>query len=711
MAFQVSPGVQVKELDLTTIIPTIATTPAGFVGLFEWGPANEVVSISSENELRSVFGLPNDVNAKWWFTASSFLRYGSNLQTVRAESADARLAGVAGGQEDGFPIPFDITSQTTGGPWANSDFASSGSFMARYPGSIGNSIGVAVWDAAAVLTDAVDGGNFSDWGPTEAKKGLWASYIAGGTPDTSQDAQNRVGEGHTFNDELHIIVYDADGNLTGTQYTPLEIYEGVSKAVDAKLSDGSTNYYRARINNQSNWILAARSIPSGTSVNGFEKTINQVWASGEGGVEGAFDAFFEVDSTTTRIAMGITLSTPEGFTASAVGKSIYAWEGGTLSEAIIYEITTAATGNTYQEIVVSLANDGTEGYGFTLGATFAAFTPSASAGFTGEIGGPEEKFTLSTVALGSGLRNGKMFTGGVSEGDVGGNGSETAIQQQYVDQFETASTDVSVLIAGPADTTLASRLVDIAETRKDCVVAISPELDDVNQTSGQADAVLAYRDAINPKSSYAIMDTGWKVVYDQYRDTYRSVPLNGDIAGLIVRTDEDSEPWFSPAGFNRGRLRNVVKLYYSPGKTDRDRLYVKGVNPVVNFENEGIVLYGDKTMQAKPSALDRINIRRLFNILEKSIATAANFSLFEFNDEFTRASFRNLVEPFLRDVQSRRGITDFKVVCDETNNTPSVIDRNEFVADIYVKPARSINFITLNFVLTPTGVDFTEIGA
>jgi phage tail sheath protein FI len=205
------------------------------------------------------------------------------------------------------------------------------------------------------------------------------------------------------------------------------------------------------------------------------------------------------------------------------------------------------------------------------------------------------------------------------------------------------------------------------------------------------------------------MDSGWKYMYDKYNDVYRYVPLNGDIAGLCVRTDTERDPWFSPAGFNRGQIRNIVKLAFNPSKTQRDELYRNSINPVASFPGEGTVLFGDKTLQSKPSSFDRINVRRLFIVLEKAIARAARASLFEFNDEFTRSSFVNLVEPFLREVQGRRGIFDFRVVCDATNNTPEVIDRNEFVGDIYVKPTRSINFIQLNFVAVRTGVAFDEI--
>lgn len=272
--------------------------------------------------------------------------------------------------------------------------------------------------------------------------------------------------------------------------------------------------------------------------------------------------------------------------------------------------------------------------------------------------------------------------------------------------------DISLLPLGAASATVVNFAISsVAEVRKDVIVFASPELADVvNNAGSEATDIVAFRDSLT-SSSYAVLDSGYKYQYDRYNDVYRYVPLNGDTAGLAVRTDFVADPWFSPAGFNRGQVKNVVKLAYSPSKTDRDTLYKKGVNPVVTFPGNGTVLFGDKTLLAKPSAFDRINVRRLFIVLEKAIATAAKFQLFEFNDPFTRAQFRNLVEPFLRDVQGRRGITDFKVVCDESNNTAQIIDTNNFVADIFIKPARAINFIQLNFIATRSGISFEEVGA
>ena len=269
--------------------------------------------------------------------------------------------------------------------------------------------------------------------------------------------------------------------------------------------------------------------------------------------------------------------------------------------------------------------------------------------------------------------------------------------------------DVSLLITGPGNSTVATSVISTAESRKDVLVFVSPtKASVVNNAGAEATSILSFRASLT-SSSFAVIDSGYKYQYDKYNDVYRYVPLNGDIAGVCARTDLERDPWYSPGGLNRGIIKNVIKLAYNPTKAERDNLYVQGVNPVVTFQGEGTVLFGDKTMLAKPSAFDRINVRRLFIVLEKSIARAARSTMFEFNDQFTRAQFVNLVEPFLRDVQGRRGITDFRVVCDTTNNTAEVIDGNRFVGDIYIKPARSINFIQLNFVAVRTGVSFDEI--
>ena len=295
------------------------------------------------------------------------------------------------------------------------------------------------------------------------------------------------------------------------------------------------------------------------------------------------------------------------------------------------------------------------------------------------------------------------------------------IESAYDKFSDTESIDINLVIGGPssivADTssgqdTHVTMITDLVEKRKDCVAFVSPHrgatVNVANDTTQTENVKTAFD--LCPSSSYVVFDSGYKYMYDKYNDEFRFVPLNGDIAGLCANTDRVADSFFSPAGFNRGNIRGAIKLSYNPNQAQRDILYRARINPVVNFPGQGVVLFGDKTALTKPSAFDRINVRRLFLLLEKAIATAAKFQLFEFNDEFTRAQFRNLVEPFLRDIQGRRGISDFRVIADASNNTGEVIDRNEFVADIFVKPARSINFITLSFIATRTGVAFTEVG-
>ena len=436
-----------------------------------------------------------------------------------------------------------------------------GEFAAKYPGALGNSIKVSIADSVSY--------------PTWIYRAQFDAAPAG-----SDYVETRGGS----NDELHVIVIDATGEWTGTAGAVLEKYAFVSKASDAKNSDGSTNYYKNVINNQSAYIWVIDHPVAGTN-----------------------------------------------------------W--GTTSQ----------------------------------NKTFANLTANITTTLSGGVSG--DSLSVGNVATGYAL-----FSN---------------------DELH----DVSLIMMGPTTSvSTVNTAIGIAEARRDAVVFASPPYADIVNTTGQADKIVTYRNQLTA-SSYAVLDSGWKYQYDRYNDKYRYVALNGDIAGLSARTDYVADPWFSPAGYNRGVIKNVVKLAYSPNKTDRDTLYKSGINPVVTFPGQGTLLFGDKTLLARPSAFDRINVRRLFIVLEKSIATASKFQLFEFNDAFTRGQFKNIVEPFLRDVQGRRGITDFRVVCDETNNTSAVIDRNEFVADIFIKPARAINFIQLNFIATRSGISFEEVGA
>jgi phage tail sheath protein FI len=557
MAFQLSPGVNVSEIDLTTIVPSVATSIGAFAGPFGWGPVGEIITISDEVRLADTFGRPDSSNYEYWFSAANFLAYTNNLKIVRAYGIGSTFNATANSSAAGVTIKNDEDWDNNYSGGANTY----GHFAARYAGAIGNSLRVSVADANTYAT----------W--------TYSTQFTA-APSTSTYVSNKGGA----NDEIHIIVVDEDGLFSGSRGTVLEKFGFVSKASDAKDDSGNTNYYKNVIANKSKYVH---------------------W-----------------------------LSHP-----STVGTGT-AW--GSSANATAFAVMTSNT----------------------------------------------------TVSL----------TGG-ADGTV-----STANVVTAYDSFDNAeSVDISLVISGPAGQTLADSLISMAETRKDCVVFLSPEKADVVDNAGsEVTDVKAYRDTLT-STSYAVLDGNWKYQYDKYNDVYRWIPLNGDVAGLCARTDLERDPWYSPGGLNRGIIKNIVKLAFNPTKTNRDDLYVKGINPVVSFQGEGTVLFGDKTLQSKPSAFDRINVRRLFIVLEKAIARAARFSFFEFNDQFTRAQFVALVEPFLRDVQGRRGITDFKVVCDETNNTGEVIDRNEFIGDIYIKPARSINFIQLNFVAVRTGVSFDEV--
>jgi len=561
MAFQLSAGVNVSEIDLTTVIPSVATSIGAFVGPFAWGPASEITTISDENRLVDAFGKPDSTNYEYWFSAANFLAYGNNLKVVRAINTSTSKNATANGQGALIKNSDDWNSN-----WSSLADGSYNGFAARYAGALGNSIIVSMSDSLG----------WSNW----AYKSQFTAQ-----PNTSSYVYNR--SGLTSNDEVHVVVVDANGSFSGTAGTVLEKYAFVSKASDAKDDSGNANYYKNVIASKSKYVHWVAHPPTGSLGTGT------------------------------------------------------AW--GTAANTSVYKSLTTAT--TYQ------------------------------------------------------------FSGGV-DGSI----SASQVTTGW-DLFKNSeSVDVSLLVTGAGDATVDGYVIsNIAETRKDCVAFISPTAASVvNNPGNEAAAVVTYRNTLT-SSSYAVIDSGYKYQYDKYADLYRWVPLNGDIAGLCVRTDNERDPWFSPGGLNRGVIKNVVKLAWNPTKTERDTLYVAGVNPVVSFPGQGTVLFGDKTMLSKPSAFDRINVRRLFIVLEKAISRAARFSLFEFNDQFTRAQFVSIVEPFLRDVQGRRGITDFRVVCDDTNNTGQVIDSNQFVGDIYIKPARSINFIQLNFVAVRTGVSFNEV--
>jgi phage tail sheath protein FI len=606
MGFQVSPGVEVKEIDLTNIIPAVSTSIGAFAGYFKWGPIGKPVLVSSEKGLANVFSPqgPTALTAESFFTASSFLQYGNALKVVRAGDTSGAsglltnasnelvttidYSALAGGT---FVAGETITGATSG---ATAEIVTDSGTQLTVINLVGSFDAAETIDNGTGVTataDTIVEGNGGLLIENEEQfenltifnAFLYARY-AGALGNSLQvdiiDSTNWATNSNSdlfdnapSGDEVHILVTDSTGLISGAVGTVLEKWDLLQTTEGAQTADGANNYYFDKINQDSNWIH-----------------IGEV----DDYAVGSFLLRYGADSDATEQA-----------------------EAGNITEALELFIDV-------ETIDVNLI------------------------------------FSITDA-----------------------NGSNV----------------------------IANKVHEIAYTRKDAMALISPPVEDSRGNDPLTD-VLDWYDGITVRDaagSYAAGDSSAVYVYDKYRDKFLWIGSQGITAGLCANTDNIAEPWFSPAGLNRGSFRGVVKLAYNPKRADRDELYKKGINPIVSFPGQGIILYGDKTLQAKPSAFDRINVRRLFIVLEKAISTAAKFQLFELNDEFTRAAFRNSTEPFLRDVKGRRGVTDFFVVCDETNNTGEVIDSNRFVADIYIKPARSINFITLNFIATRTGVDFNEI--
>ncbi len=696
MSFLVSPGVQVKEIDLTNVVPAVATSIGAIACPFEKGPVSEVTNITSEEQLLKTFGKPkNDSNQfEWWFTAANFLQYNDSLQVVRVESAITNATAGGNGllirDTDHYSDSF-ADGQGSVGEWA-----------ARTAGTHGNSIGVSICatasayeetsvtttsesaskDATTVSLTATSGigvGDILHFQETDGSEyevtavdsatvtiklldnpngdGLKSAISSGttvrrrwrfydlfdGAPGTSDWATQN---GRGTSDELHIVVYDHQGKISGFDVDTdgqrtngvLETFRSLSKNNEARSPQGDSIYYPDVIYRTSEYVYWMDHNSGGTN-----------WGTNLDGATGGDLLLDGTDGSSSDAGDKVLLNRTDSGGSDA-GDNIDLESG--ISAYVAVDTPT-----------ISELAGGTDDYAVTAGEIKLAY----------------DKF-LDTESLDINL---------VLGGRGGGDGDTSSSQDTHV-----------------------TMITDLVETRRDCVGFVSPYRSatvGVTSTITQAANVKEAFD-LCPSSSYMVFDSSYKYMYDKYNDVYRFVPMNGDTAGLCAFTDRVADAWFSPAGYNRGNVRGAIKLSFNPIKADRDTLYRARVNPVVNFPGQGVVLFGDKTALAKPSAFDRINVRRLFLVLEKAIATAAKFQLFEFNDEFTRAQFRNLVEPFLRDVQGRRGITDFSVICDSTNNTGEVIDRNEFIADIFIKPARSINFITLNFIAVRTGVSFSEVG-
>jgi len=707
-----SPGIVVREVDLTAgrVDPTSDAVGA-IVAPFAQGPVNEPILVTNEQELLNTFGSPYSVDKHYesWMVASSFLAYGGSLQVVRSDDSDLKNAfnGSSGtapkikSYEDYVNLGYDenllsgvTVAARSPGSWANgvkvaiidgkADQIVSGIATANISVGMGvtqtmvgkvvagsgstsladgylkgtiTSIGSSTLDlkvishvSAAGTETAVDyqpsglyafsatgsvaihtNGQTSAWGTKtynarqdwfdQQQIVLTNSTIKWNTlaerPGTSAYAAAR---GSRF-DEVHVVVLDDDGDVTGNAGTILEKHLTLSKAKDATYSVGSPSYWRKYISENSEYIFAGGA-PAGISTVGLNTSFE-----------------LNADSGWDQNAQGITFGQSGALNLTLNGGLNYGGEAG-----------------------------------LTTTGSLAATVGDLSTGY--EIFENTEEYEVDFLLMGS---------GGLAKEDT---------------------------------QALASKLISVAEARKDAIAFISPHRGSqvtesgsgysVKSASDITDEVISFYASI-PSSSFAVFDSGYKYAYDRFSDTFRYVPLNGDMAGLCARNDISNFPWFSPAGTARGAILNAVKLAYNPTKIQRDRLYSARINPVIFSPGSGIILFGDKTGLAKASAFDRINVRRLFIYLEQAISAAAKDVMFEFNDSLTRSSFVNAVEPFLRDVQAKRGIQEFRLICDESNNTAAVIDANEFIADIYIKPNRSINFIGLTFVATRSGVSFSEV--
>ena len=739
MGFLVSPGVHVREIDLTNVVPAVSTSIGAIAGPFEKGPVSSITAISSEEQLLQTFGKPNSSNFEFWFTAANFLQYGDALRVVRAESAILNAganSGILIRDDDHYEASFS-TGQGSHGEWT-----------ARTAGTHGNSLGVDICPSARAFSQQLGTLNLVDGA------GAIGDTTITVDDQNATDATIAVGDIIQFYTASAIVATTNGAITTATKTLTVDTVTGTlavgQRVLGAGISDGDEVVKIATVTSQTVVVLdkaitVADNVPLVFSASGGHTKVES------GNVE------YEVTAEASDILTIRLLDDPGGAGLQTIipdnslirrrwrfsdlfdaAPSTSDWSiangRGELDElhVVVYDKTGDITGydvdvkgqrtSSVIEVFPAMSKNSaaktTQG-----GGNYYADVIFRSSGFiywTDHISGGTnwgtDIATGTDYTLVTGV-NSDTLTGGTDDYSV------TAGEQELAyDKFGDAeNVDVNLILGGPssgaADTeagqdTFVTMITDLCELRRDCVGFVSPYRSAVVGVTSSITQTENVKDAFDkcPSSSYMVFDSGYKYMYDKYNDVFRFVPLNGDTAGLCAFTDAVADPWFSPAGYNRGSIRGAVKLAYNPQKADRDILYKARINPVVDFPGQGVTLFGDKTALSKPSAFDRINVRRLFLVLEKAIATASKFQLFEFNDEFTRAQFRNLVEPFLRDVQGRRGIFDFKVVADTTNNTGEVIDRNEFIGDIYIKPARSINFITLNFIAVRTGVAFSEVG-
>tara|TARA_Y100001963_G_scaffold13345_1_gene16674 strand:+ start:12649 stop:14928 length:2280 start_codon:yes stop_codon:yes gene_type:complete len=755
MPFQVSPGVNTSEIDLTGVVVAAGTSTGGLAGRFRWGPIEEVTLVTDEDNLVQLFQKPDDDNFETFFTGANFLSYSNALNVVRAantttgnaaapDNAAANTAAYTAMIVKDSENYYQTFDPEQGGAIGGgiSNFANNGPFIAKWAGELGNSLKLSICPGDRAASD----GNLSGTFAWTASSGA----LAGASSPLFMD-ELRVGD--------LIKISGETGNHLITTITNAST--AVAVALDSSDSADVSATTATRIKR------SAFSTPSGQMKGTVEVTADSTTVTGTGTL---FDIQMTVGDTITvngeskrvkTITSNTVIVTEEKFLAAASSQAYSReWEyKGAFNEG---PPTTSAFADNRDmandEIHIAVVDEDGEWTG-TKGEVLEAWGNLSVASGAKDDQGEDvfyknyiNKFSAymwwldhPTINSVDQAGNGTLVTSGTAtfrawgatanssgtqttdefyngsvpltlsfQGGDDGTGPSAADTIRAYDKLKSAEdVDVSLLMTANHGSTVVRHCIgNIAESRKDCLAFFSPEKADVvgvTNSSTATDNVIDYRDTVNQNSSYAVMDSGYKHMFDKHNDKFRYVPLNGDIAGLCARTDADRDPFFSPGGFTRGQIKGVVKLPFNPKKAERDKLYQSQVNPVVSFPGEGTVLFGDKTQLTKPSAFDRINVRRLFILLEKAIANAARFQLFEFNDEFTRSQFVSMVEPFLRDIQGRGGIQDFRVICDASNNTSQVVDANQFRGDIFVKPSRAINFIQLNFVAVRSGVEFSEV--
>jgi hypothetical protein len=718
-----SPGIVVKEIDLTSgRVQPGATQMGAIVSPFAKGPVDSPTLIESENDLLNNFGQPYAIDKHYesWMVASSYLSYGGSLQVIRADDTELKNAFV--GTASSVKIKSLDNYEELG---YDENTITNVVVAARNPGSWANGIKLGIIDGKAdqILSGIVTTLAKVGYGITQSLTGkvdtssgigvsLTGSYLKGiiteiGAGSVSVKILSKVSSGNTETS----VDYQQDGTYCFTESGTVGI---VTTGIDnsALVALGSTSYtsevdwfsqqYITLTNSNIQWNSIAQ--PPGTSAfaeprgSRFDE-VHIVLIDDLGTITGNAGTVLERH-------LGLSKATDAEFSA---GSTAYWRKYIAANSAYIFAGGSPA----------GLTTTGYDANQFDLTTDNAWDQPTDG----GPNNGPVIFGTSGNV--GAALTGGKNYDGGINLNTAGALTSTLAEIKDGYDLFEnTESIDIDFLLAGggrsKADAQeLANKLISVAELRKDAITFISPSRDTALADGGEGGVTVRSSEDITTNvvsffapvasSSFAVFDSGYKYMYDRFANTYRYVPLNGDIAGLCARTDTNFFPWYSPAGTARGAILNAIKLAYTPSKSQRDRLYTKRINPVIFSPGAGIILFGDKTGLGRTSAFDRINVRRLFLYLEDAIARASKDVLFEFNDEITRTNFVNTIEPFLRDVQAKRGIFDYVVIADETNNTAAVIDANEFVADIYIKPARSINFIGLTFIATKTGVDFEEV--